>query len=208
MTRFVLVLSLVFAVAASGCAIGIRMPPSEITEEGAVLNGQVFSTTGGQGSYYFEYGILEGSRQRGPTHPIDFAPGELQQVSEPLDDLDFGTVYSYRLCAEDGQNAGSPVCSRPVQIFPTAGQRLRASEYCDFPPLHTAVARVVAPAGTEFQMRAVGPGEDLTDTYSIGPAGFLGIYFPRRVTGDWTFTVELPDETLTESVSVDCQFGS
>jgi hypothetical protein len=208
--RSLLALCLVFVVAASGCAFGFRASPTEITANSAVLNGNVLSGTGGEGSYYFEFGELGADPHKVAVRPIDFEAGKVQAVSEPVDGLEYGTIYSYRVCAEDSQNAGSPVCLRPLQVFPTAGQGLRVSQDCDlYPPYYLPTARVVAPPNTEFQLTADGPGDEGgVDTYNTGPGGFQSISFLTRAPGLWTFTLELPDETLTASISVDCAVDS
>ncbi|MBN1528331.1 MAG: hypothetical protein JW895_04685 [Thermoleophilaceae bacterium] len=203
MARSLLALCTALVFAGSGCAIGLGAPASEVTANSALLNGHVRSSTGGPGSYHLEFGKLGSPLQKRAVHPIDLEANVSQPVSEPVDGLEFGTIYSYRVCAEDGQNAGSPICSQR-QHFPTAGVRLRADLDCTFyPPYNFPTARLVAPPG-DYEFTWTGPGEGRTDTVTVGSFGFLSISFPRETTGLWTFTAEVQGETLTASVVADC----
>jgi hypothetical protein len=108
------------ALAVSSCAVGVRGPASELTDTSAVMNGTAVSTTGGPGSYFVKYGFTSTPLWDTPTRDVDFEEGESQPVSEPLDGLEPGTTYHYRVCAEDGENPGDPFCS-PDQAFETTG---------------------------------------------------------------------------------------
>jgi hypothetical protein len=119
MKRLVLALSaMVVGVATSSCAVGVRQPATEITLNGAVLNGKVLSTTGGPGSYYVEYGPTPARTERTPTRPVDFVINEPVPVSEPVEGLEPGTTYHFAVCAEDAENPGDAFCS-PDQTFAT-----------------------------------------------------------------------------------------
>jgi hypothetical protein len=108
------------ALAVSSCAVGVRRPASDITDTSAVMNGTAVSTTGGPGSYFVKYGLTSTPLWDTPTRDVDFEEGESHPVSEPLDGLEPGTTYHYRVCAEDGENPGDPFCS-PDQAFETTG---------------------------------------------------------------------------------------
>jgi hypothetical protein len=120
MKRLALALSaIVVAVVVSSCAVGVRQSASDITTTSATLNGKVLSTTGGPGSWYIEYGPPTARTERTPTRTIDFAVGQVEPVSEPVDGLEPGTTYHFAVCAEDSENPGEPFCS-PDQTFTTA----------------------------------------------------------------------------------------
>jgi hypothetical protein len=53
-------------------------------------------------------------------------------------------------------------------------------------------------------MTAVGPDNESTLTYTVAAGGWVQIFFPYAPPGLWTFTAELPGETLTASTFVDC----
>jgi hypothetical protein len=112
------------AVVVSGCAVGVRQPASDITADGAVLHGNVLSTTGGAVKYFVEYSELPQratpTTRRTPMRTTNLAAGELHPVSEPVDGLRPGRAQYYTVCAEDGENPGDPFCS-PFQSFRTAG---------------------------------------------------------------------------------------
>ena len=95
-------MALVAAVAA-GCGVGIRGTATQITTSSAVLNGRVVSTAGGLTSYYFEYG-RDGQLQQTPEGSIDVAKGFAARVSAPVDGLEPGGPYRFRVCAEDSEN--------------------------------------------------------------------------------------------------------
>lgn len=119
MKRFALALSvIVVGVVVSSCAVGLRGTATDITDTSAVLDGAVLSTTGGPGSWYIEYGPTTARTERTPTRNIEFVVNESQPVSEPVDGLEPGTIYHYRVCAEDSENPGDPFCS-PDQAFTT-----------------------------------------------------------------------------------------
>jgi hypothetical protein len=118
--RVLLVLStLACGVVASSCAVGVRQPATAISETSATLNGTVLSTTGGQGSFYIEYGTTPARAERTPTRMIDFTAGAIHQVSEPVNGLTAEGIYHYAVCAEDGENPGDPFCSREQRFVAT-----------------------------------------------------------------------------------------
>jgi hypothetical protein len=79
----------VLALAISGCAVGVRFPATAVTGDGATLNGKVLSTSGGPGSWFFEYGQFPDPQvaDRTPARDIDFVLGQSHPVSEPVDGL-------------------------------------------------------------------------------------------------------------------------
>jgi hypothetical protein len=115
--------------------VGVRAPASLVSETTATLNGSVLSTTGGPGSYDFGYGPTSSPQRRTPERPIDFEAEESEQVSEPVEGLQPGTVYRYYVCAEDGETPGDKFCS-PPQTFRTAGasaQTFLVEAHCSNP---------------------------------------------------------------------------
>jgi|SoiMethySBSTD1v2_1073268.scaffolds.fasta_scaffold819643_2 hypothetical protein len=118
------------AVCASGCAVGVRGPVTQLTTHSAVLNGRVASTASGDASYYFEWG--EGDElQKTPVETLFVGAGFAPPVSAPVDGLEPEPTYHFRVCAEDAENQGAPECSpfREFSVAATAGQDYAVGEW-------------------------------------------------------------------------------
>jgi hypothetical protein len=174
--RFVSVLGVTLvAIALSSCAVGVREPASEITETGATLNGQALSTTGGQGSYFIRYGPTSPRTERTPTRTVEFAEGESEPVTEPVDGLEPGTTYDYIVCAEDEENPGQPFCS-PPQTFKTAGEAVP-----------TFNGESICTAQAQYAIEGVVTGFQPNTTYGLradaGSLGVAGTFFTTDANG-------------------------
>jgi hypothetical protein len=106
------------ALVLTSCAVGVRGPASDIGDTSVVMNGEVFSSTGGPGSWFIRYGTSDPLAEQTPARSVEFDAGELRSVSEQVEGLDPATTYRYQVCAEDGENPGDPFCS-PTQLFRT-----------------------------------------------------------------------------------------
>ena len=213
MRRLVLTLStLAVGVVVSSCAVGVRQPASEVTKTGATLNGTVLSTTGGAGSWYFEYGTTEARTERTPTQSIDFEAGEIEPVSEPIDGLEPGTVYHFAACAEDSDNGGEAFCSPDATFRTQPDIEITLTEDCSFyPPDHGVDPLITGLVPNEVFFGAL-------DRPSLGrTAGSLfadanGVFdistFTDPAAGTWTATVEFEGQIVTESLFVDCDGGA
>ena len=161
--RLVLALSAIaVGLVVSSCAVGVRDSPTEVTKTSATLNGKVLSSTGGPGSWYIEYGPTEARAEKTPTRTIDFEAGEIEPVSEPVDELEPGTIYHYAVCAEDGENPGEPFCS-PDKTFRTqADIVITLTQTClDYPLNHSVLASVSGlPPFSEFFGMIDSPNEE------------------------------------------------
>lgn len=104
---------------ASGCAAGFSGPATDITSGGATLHGSVVSTTGGEGSYWFEWVVSRCCQGRTPTRTVALEKDRAFPVEEDFDAPVANAPYYYRLCAEDSENAGNPACG-DVKTFNTA----------------------------------------------------------------------------------------
>jgi hypothetical protein len=118
------------AVCASGCAVGVRGPATQLTTHSAVLNGRVASTAGGEASYYFEWG-QDDELQRTPVETLSLGAGFAPPVSVPVDGLEPGPDYRFRVCAEDDENRDAPECSpfRTFSLAAAAGQDCVVGEW-------------------------------------------------------------------------------
>ncbi len=114
MTKLVAVGTLVLAALVSGCATGIvNKPPSDVTETSATVNGIVWTTDGGQVSYWVEYGTTDAYDKLTTHQTTSVAEDKPHDVSVPLEGLSPATTVHYRLCAEDAQ-AGT--CSKDATL--------------------------------------------------------------------------------------------
>jgi len=122
--------AIVVAVVVSGCAVGVRGNATQITTDGAVLDGRVVSTSGGLTSYYFEYGRGD-QLQQTPGRVLDLTEGFTEAVSVRVEGLEPGGPYRFRVCAEDSENPGDPFCSpsRSFSIDGAAGQDYAVGEF-------------------------------------------------------------------------------
>jgi hypothetical protein len=116
MRKLVAVGTLVLTAAlASGCATGIvNKPPSDVTGTSATVNGIVWTTDGGDVSYWVEYGTTTDYGQETAHQTAKVAEDTPHDVSIPLKGLTPATTWHYRLCAEDAQAA---TCSRDATLF-------------------------------------------------------------------------------------------
>ena len=80
----------------SGCAIGFRVPASDVTADSVTLKGYVGSNRSEQGEWWFAYGKTSALGSTTPKRSIQFTEFTRQDVSEPLGGLDPGTDLPLR----------------------------------------------------------------------------------------------------------------
>jgi Right handed beta helix region len=95
---------------ASGCATGVTGDSSAISDNDAVVQGEVISDTGGQVEYWFEYGPTTAYGSESAHRTLAAQPNTLHPVQLTIDGLEPGTEYHYRLCARDSAQQGGPGC--------------------------------------------------------------------------------------------------
>ena len=105
----------VAAAVVSGCATGIvNKPTSDVTETSATVNGIVWTTDGGDVSYWVEYGTTTAYDRETTHQTADVAEDKPHDVSIPLAGLTPATKWHYRICAEDAQVG---TCSKDATLF-------------------------------------------------------------------------------------------
>ncbi len=207
--RLVLALSAIaVGLVVSSCAVGVRDSPTEVTKTSATLNGKVLSSTGGPGSWYIEYGPTEARAEKTPTRTIDFEAGEIEPVSEPVDELEPGTIYHYAVCAEDGENPGEAFCS-PDKTFRTQSDIvITLTQTClGYPLNHSVLASVSGlPPFSEFFGMIDSPNEEPfgTDLHADENGNYNPDVLSDWGPGTWTATVKFEGQTVTESIYIDC----
>lgn len=95
----------------SGCAIGFRVPASDVTANSVTLNGYVGSSRSEQGEWWFAYGKTSALGSTTPKRSIQFTEWTRHDVTEPLTGLEPSTNYHYVLCADDQEPGVGAYCS-------------------------------------------------------------------------------------------------
>jgi hypothetical protein len=197
--------------AASGCAVGVRQPTTHISKTSGLMHGSVLSTSGGAGSYYFEF---DGTKRE--SEPVELEAGKPQPVEEGAIHLQPGTPHSYRLCAEDSENPGHPFCS-PLQQFRTRYDvQLTLNEECNSlngPGVHARVTGL--PPNTEFELFVIlnpaNPNNFSLGPQESGPDGNSGDNFltvGSTGSGTWTFTVRWREPSVSKTITWNCNVAS
>ena len=182
-----------------GCAIGFRVPASDITARTVTLNGYVGSNRSEPGEWFFKYGETTEYGGETPKRPIQFTELTRHDVSEPLLGLEPDTTYHYVLCADDQEPGVGAFCSAdqtftteidPADFDPT----VTMTRSCEgFPPNHGVVG-----GGTGFPPgRPIGgdlnfpDGSSLGGQISVDENGSFGFGNPfvSSVAGTWTATI-------------------
>jgi hypothetical protein len=108
------------ALCVSGCAVGLNPRAVDVGSDSAQLRGDVVTNTGGDVTYWFEWGKTASYGFAG-AHILSGVPKEASQpVNELIDRLDAGTTYHFHVCAQDSQEGAGPGCSQD-QTFETVG---------------------------------------------------------------------------------------
>lgn len=112
------------AIVVAGCSLGTPTPASDVTTDGATLNGTVHSNQSGEVLYWFEYGTTKGYGTKTPDRALEFpedhsASDDPVAVAEPISGLEPDTTYHYRICTSPGAQAGSRGCVNQDQSFTT-----------------------------------------------------------------------------------------
>jgi hypothetical protein len=105
-------------VLSSGCAIGFRVPATDVGTNSVTLNGYVGSNRSEQGEWWFRYGTTTSLGSETPKRTIQFTELTRHDVTEPLAGLTPSTDYHYVLCADDQEPGVGEFCSA-LQSFRT-----------------------------------------------------------------------------------------
>ena len=183
------------AVVVSGCAVGVRGNATQITTDGAVLNGRVVSTSGGLTSYYFEYGRGDQVQQT-PIRTLDLTEGATEAVSVRVDGLEPGGPHRFRVCAEDSENPGDPFCSpfRSFSIDEAAGQDYAVGEFSNGVALFVVDVHSGPTGGNPVGEVTASEGRLGSETAQVaclrvdGNRATVGVQFPSA--GDGFFFLE------------------
>ena len=110
----------VVAVAAlsAGCGVGETQPATHVTDVAATLTGKVRNTEDGLTRYRFEYGTTTAYGSATPWRATEIQ-GTANYASDVAGGLAHGTLYHYRLCAQD--ETGRGVCGKDETLTTTDG---------------------------------------------------------------------------------------
>ncbi len=201
--------------------MGYPKPFSDLTEASITLGGDVYSTSHGDTTYQFFYGLdaTYGSETQPRTITID--DQARHPVSEWVSGLSPDSTYHYKMCVRDTEETPPRVNCSPDHIFATVGDYVRgiATYYSPGPGSH-AQGRVYfyAASGTtgqnpgQFVVFAPNDGESNTHqvrclhvsgrTATIGLEDlFMFVEAPADPGGDGTFIVEPLDSRAPSDCS-------
>ncbi len=108
----------VVAALSAGCGVGETLSATRATDVGATLTGNVRNTEDGLTRYRFEYGPTEAYGSTTPWRSTEM-PGAFKYVSDVAGGLAHGTLYHYRLCAQDEFGRGA--CGKHQTLATTDG---------------------------------------------------------------------------------------
>jgi hypothetical protein len=116
---FLVALSIGVGVVMSGCAVGEPLETTAITNSGATLNGNVYSSFAGDTDVWWKYGETTAYDSETRHGQVAIADEDPHPVSMPLQGLAAATDYHFQLCAQDQEeDPGRIVCSKD-QTFTT-----------------------------------------------------------------------------------------
>jgi hypothetical protein len=97
----------------SGCAVGLNPRVTDVKPTEAMLAGDIFTTTGGDVTWWFDYGKTA-AYGKSTAHIVGSSLPENSAERESLHvtGLDSASVYHFRLCARDSEEGSGPGCSR------------------------------------------------------------------------------------------------
>jgi Right handed beta helix region len=97
-------------VVCASCAAAETGSPSRLSANSAVVDGRVVSDVGGAADYWVQYGptAAYGLETEHATAAVE--PKVPVGVSVTIGELARGTLYHYRLCAQDSRQQGGPRC--------------------------------------------------------------------------------------------------
>jgi mannan endo-1,4-beta-mannosidase len=97
----------------SSCAIGTPGPATDITNVGATLNGNVYSSLEGNTTWWFDYGDTPDYGSATADATVAIADDDPHPVSAPIYGLLPGTTYHFRMCVKDAQEEPPrTICSK------------------------------------------------------------------------------------------------
>jgi hypothetical protein len=94
---------LIAALVVSGCAVGDPKPTADVTDTGALLKADIYSSAVGDTEYFWRYGTTSAYGSETPHRTVAIADDDPHPVSEPLFSLSPGTEYHFQVCVKDAE---------------------------------------------------------------------------------------------------------
>jgi hypothetical protein len=101
--RTALAVALVAALVASGCAVGDPKPTTDVTDRGALLKADIYSSAVGDTEYFWRYGTTAAYGSETPHRTVAISDDDPHTVSEPLFSLSPSTEYHFQVCVKDAE---------------------------------------------------------------------------------------------------------
>src|SRR5215211_1649420 len=111
--------ALIFTALLAGCAVGAPSPTTGVSQTGATLRGNVYSSFDGNTEYWWIYGGSPAYGQSTPHRTIAIHDEDPHPVSEPLTGLAPNTTYHFQLCARDAEESPPRTNCSVDQTFST-----------------------------------------------------------------------------------------
>ena len=121
MKRLLLTVPVALSIAAvAGCSAGDPKPTTYISDTGATLSGDIYSSFAGDATYFWKYSEDLSYDQQTPSRTIPIADLEPHPVSEPVGGLSPNTLYHSQLCVSDQEETPNRVNCQTDRTFTTA----------------------------------------------------------------------------------------
>jgi Tol biopolymer transport system component len=89
----------------SSCAAGELKPTTYLSDTGATLNADIYSSVAGDTEFWWRYGTTTDYGTETPHRTVAIADDEPHRVSQPVAGLTASTTYHFQLCARDDEES-------------------------------------------------------------------------------------------------------
>ncbi len=104
---------------AAGCAAGDPKLTTYVSDTGATLNADIYSSFAGDTEFWWRYGETTGYGSETPHRTVAIADDQPHPVSQPVAGLDADTTYHFQLCVKDEEEDPGRVVCQTDRTFTT-----------------------------------------------------------------------------------------
>ena len=91
--------------------------PTGVSTSGVTLNARIYTSFGGEVTYWFRYGTTKSYGSETPHRTVEMADDSSRGVSEPIP-ITGGTEYHWQVCSQDAEESPPrTVCSRDESLY-------------------------------------------------------------------------------------------